>query len=63
MEIAVHSDDLAVSVGVETPAFPEEALVPVLGLLTGVALRRHGQVAMLRALSRRERAPVSVAAF
>jgi hypothetical protein len=63
MEIAVHSDDLAVSVGVETPALPEEALVPVLGLLTGVALRRHGQAAMLRALSRRERAPVTVAAF
>jgi hypothetical protein len=63
MEIAVHSDDLAVSVGVETPALPEEALTPVLALLTGVALRRHGQAAMLRALSRRERAPVSVVAF
>jgi hypothetical protein len=63
MEIAVHSDDLAVSVGVDPPALPEEALVPVLGLLTGVALRRHGQQAMLRALSRRERAPVTITAF
>jgi hypothetical protein len=63
MEIAVHSDDLAVSVGIETPTLSEDALLPVLGLLTGVALRRHGQTAMLRALSRRERAPSTITAF
>jgi hypothetical protein len=63
MEIAVHSDDLAVSVGIETPPLSDDALVPVLGLLTGIALRRHGQVAMLRALTRRERAPASITAF
>jgi hypothetical protein len=31
--------------------------------LSNVALRRHGQAAMLRALSRRERAPATISAF
>jgi hypothetical protein len=56
MELVVHSDDLAVSVGTEPPALPEEVLGPVLALLVGVALRRHGQPAVVRALSRSERA-------
>ena len=56
MEIVVHSDDLAVSVGVEAPALPEPVLGPVLALLVGISLRRHGQAAVVRALSRRERA-------
>jgi hypothetical protein len=63
MEIAVHSDDLAVSVGLETPALPDDTVMPVVSLLAGIALRRHGQVAMLRALSRRERAPATITAF
>jgi hypothetical protein len=63
MEIAVHSDDLAVSVGVEAPALPDEVLGPVLGLLTRLAVRRHGQSAVLSALSRAERAPDRINAF
>ena len=63
MEIAVHSDDLAASVGVEAPTLPPVVLEPVLALLTGLAVRRHGQAAVLRALSRSERAPHSIAAF
>jgi hypothetical protein len=63
MEIVVHSDDLAASVGVPTPEFPDAAIVPVLGLLTGVAVRRHGQAAVVRALSRPQRAPASLSAF
>jgi hypothetical protein len=63
MEIVVHSDDLAASVGLRTPEFSEGAVVPVLGLLTGVAVRRHGQAAVVRALSRPQRAPASVSAF
>lgn len=63
MEIAVHSDDLAVSVGVPTPELPAEALEPVLSLLARLAVRRHGQPAVLRALSRAERAPANVTAF
>jgi hypothetical protein len=63
MEMVVHSDDLAASVGVPTPEFPEDVLHPVFGLLTGVAARRHGQAAVVRALSRPQRAPDSVSAF
>jgi hypothetical protein len=63
MEIAVHSDDLAASVGVDAPLLSPDVLDPVLSLLTGLAVRRHGQAAVLRALTRRERAPDSIAAF
>lgn len=63
MEIVVHSDDLAASVGVMTPQFPDEAVRLVLGLLTSVAVERHGQTALVRALSRPQRAPGSVSAF
>jgi hypothetical protein len=63
MEIAVHSDDLAVSVGVPTPALPADVAEPVLHLLTRLATARHGVLPVLRALSRRERAPDDIAAF
>jgi hypothetical protein len=63
MEIAVHLDDLAVSVGVTTPELPTDVIAPVFSLLTAVAAGRHGQAAVLRALSRAERAPASVNAF
>jgi uncharacterized protein (TIGR03083 family) len=63
MEIAVHSDDLAVSIGVEPPRLPDQVLDPVLTLLAGLAVQRHGQPAVLRAFARKERAPSSVAAF
>ena len=63
MEIAVHSDDLAVSVGVETPQFPTPVLDPVLRLLTALAVRRHGQSNVLRALARAERAPAAINAI
>ena len=63
LEIAVHSDDLAVSVGVPTPPLDPPALDPVLALLTRLAVRRHGQAAVLRALSRAERAPATIAAI
>lgn len=56
LELVVHSDDLAVSVEVEPPALPEPALGPVLALLVELSLRRHGQAAVVRALSRQERA-------
>lgn len=63
MEIAVHSDDLAFSVGIATPVLPPAVIEPVLALLSDLAVRRHGPTAMLRALSRAERAPRSIAAF
>jgi hypothetical protein len=63
MEVVVHSDDLAHSVNVPTPSFPPEVEEPVLSLLTQLAVRRHGFVAVVRALTRDERAPASIAAF
>lgn len=63
MEMLVHSDDLAASLDVPTPPFPDEAVRLVLGLLTSVAVERHGQTALVRALSRPQRAPTSVSAF
>ena len=63
MEAIVHSDDLAASIGVETPVFPAEAADAVLGLLASVAAERHGQAAVLRALSRPQRSAGSVSAF
>jgi hypothetical protein len=63
METVVHSDDLASSVGLETPEFPDPVIPPVLGLLTGVAVRRHGQAALVRALSRPQRSDGPVSAF
>lgn len=63
MEITVHSDDLAASLDREPPELPEQVLGPVLALLVGVSLRRHGQSAVVRALSRAERAPASITAF
>ena len=56
MEIVVHNDDLAVSVDTAPPVLPEPVLGPVLALLVGVSLQRHGQAAVVRALSRSERA-------
>jgi hypothetical protein len=63
MEIVVHADDLAHSVGIATPAFSPEVLEPVLALLAALAARRRGQDAVLRALSRDERSAGSVSAF
>ena len=63
MEMVVHSDDLAVSVDVPTPDFGSAVLDPVLGLLSALALRRHGQDAVVRTLTRPQRAPASISAF
>lgn len=63
MELMVHGDDLASSVGLPTPTYPDVAARAVVGLLSGVALRRHGATALVRALSRPQRAPASVSAF
>jgi Mycothiol maleylpyruvate isomerase N-terminal domain len=63
MEIAVHCDDLAHSAGIPTPELPPEVLDPVLGLLLRLSAGRHGPTAVLRAFSRAERAPVTIAAF
>jgi hypothetical protein len=63
LELVVHADDLAYSVGVPTPEFPAEAVETVVDLLTRIALRRHGAIGVLRALSRAERAPATISAL
>lgn len=63
MEIVVHTDDLAVSVDIATPSFPPQVFEPVLELLSRLAVVRHGQPAILRALTRAERAPATITAF
>ena len=63
LEIVVHADDLAVSIGHPTPAFEDEVRDPVLALLAALSVRRHGQESVLRALSRAERAGGAISAF
>lgn len=63
LELAVHCDDLAASVGVSTPALPAGGLDTVIGVLCQMAARRHGQSALIRTLSRAERAPRTIAAL
>jgi hypothetical protein len=64
MEIVVHADDVAGSVGLPAPEFGPEVLEPVLALLAALAAQRRGQGPVLRALSRDERRSAgSVSAF
>jgi hypothetical protein len=63
MELVVHSDDLAASVGLPTPVFPGPTVGQAVDLLAGVSMRRHGQAAVIRALSRPQRAPHDISAF
>jgi hypothetical protein len=63
MELAVHLDDLAVSVGLPAQELPDAVFDPVLVLLARLAARRHGQAALLRALARAERAPSAINAI
>jgi len=57
LEIVVHCDDLAQSVGLPTPQLPSAAIRAIIQLLVEVSVARHGWTAVLRALSRQERAP------
>lgn len=63
MELVVHVDDLAVSLGVPTPAMPDAANEATIDLLSRVAAWRHGALSVVRALARQERAPASIAAL
>ncbi|MEU8664733.1 maleylpyruvate isomerase N-terminal domain-containing protein [Actinoplanes philippinensis] len=63
LEIAVHCDDLAVSLGLPTPELPRSAADTVLALLCRWSAARHGDTALLRALARTERAPARINAL
>ena len=55
IELVVHTDDLAVSLGVTPPPLPAAATGVVIATLVEVARIRHGDTEVVRALSRRER--------
>lgn len=55
VELTVHMDDLALSVGVSTPREPADAYTVAIETLVHVATRRNGPLIVLRALSRAER--------
>ncbi len=60
LEVVVHSDDLAASLGEPAALVPDEVFSPVRDLLVRLAVARHGQSAVVAALTRSERAqPVS----
>ena len=63
VELAVHLDDLAVSLDLPTPAIPDEAADLVVVTLARIARGRRGTLPVLRALSRRERASGLATAF
>jgi hypothetical protein len=54
VELAVHLEDLALSVGAPNPV-PEAALAVAIDVLVAAARERHGDQAVLHALTRRER--------
>lgn len=56
VELAVHMDDLAVSVGLPTPAITPEAGAMALTVLLSVARRMNGDLDLLRIMARSERA-------
>lgn len=63
LELVVHADDLAVSIGVPTPAFPADVVDATTVTLARIAVARRGALPVLRALSRHERADAVASAF
>ena len=58
IELATHTDDLCVSLGRPTPTLP--GVDVAIATLIDIAALRHGELAVLRALARRERDPDQV---
>jgi hypothetical protein len=64
LELVVHADDLAVSVGLEPVPFSDPAVDLAAQTLSRISRKRHGDLAVIRSLSRPERAPASgISAF
>ena len=55
VELVVHGDDLATSVGLVVPELASTTTAVAIDTLVGVARLRHGDISVLRALARRER--------
>lgn len=63
LELVVHTDDLAVSVDLPSPQFPDVVTDDVIAILGAVAGRRRGAHAVVRALARSERVSGTISAF
>ncbi len=59
VEVVVHSDDLAASLDLAEPTFSDSVNDRVIHCLVEVAVRTHGRLAVVRALTRRERDAVA----
>jgi hypothetical protein len=57
VELLVHADDLAASVGIDLPAPPSGAAAVALATLLDAARDVYGDTTVLRAFTRRERVP------
>lgn len=56
VELVVHTDDLALSVGLTGEFIPSPSVASIaIGTLVDIACLRHGELGVLRALTRRER--------
>ncbi len=60
VELVVHGDDLATSVGIDPPPVPDAAAAVTIDHLMATARAAHGDLAVIRALARRERADAAV---
>ena len=60
IEVLVHLDDLAASVGLPRPDTSEEGTAIVIDILIGISRMLHGDWAVLHALAREERRAVDV---
>ncbi|WP_025274610.1 maleylpyruvate isomerase N-terminal domain-containing protein [Haloglycomyces albus] len=63
MEMVVHSDDVAQTLGIAAPTFAPEAYDLTYWILTRLAAARHGHSAVIAAMARGERATGSITAF
>ena len=63
VELVLHADDLAVSIGVPTPLMPASAVDTVAQTLASLAVLRAGGLETVRSLARRERHPDAVRAL
>lgn len=60
IELVVHTDDVACSVGITLPEVPGDALAVVTASFVELAVARAGSRAVLRSFARRERASADV---
>lgn len=55
IEVMIHVDDLAASVGIPTPEFDSRATGEIVHILVDIARRRHGEWPVIHALARADR--------